>query len=169
MPVIPAQTLFSESKCYNCYGELTSGENIILALWRRLVLEVTPTADVSPQGLVAYAKCYLCFTEGSMFDAMEMALMDLFFQSCGIATTSITVSGAGTAGANQVYTQLNSTRWNAPDGIWTIQFTGGQWKILRNSTVTYVLPTTEPFPCGAWIVFVQDFPAQSPAPTLAYS
>jgi hypothetical protein len=164
MPVIDAQILFSESRCYNCFGELTTGENLILALWRRLVLSVAPTADVSPQGLLAYAECDLCFTEGSMFDAMEMALMDLFFQSCGIATNSVTVSGAGTSGANQVYTKTSSIRWDASDGVWSIQFTGGQWKIFRNVTVTYVLPAGEPFPCGAWIVFAQGFssPVTSP-------
>lgn len=78
---IAAQTLIDEAKCYTCYGELTIGEMLVLALERRILLGRNPSADVSPQGLVAYAKCDLCFTEGSMFDAMEMALLDQISQS----------------------------------------------------------------------------------------
>ena len=164
MPVIPAQTLFSESKCYNCYGELTTGENIILALWRRVVLSVTPTADVSPQGLVAYAKCYLCFTEGSMFDAMEMALMDLFFQSCGVATNSITVAGAGTPTFNIVYTKVNDSLWQ--NGIFSlVKKADGVWEMRRNASDAYALPVTEPFPCGNWVLTS----GLAPAPTANYS
>jgi len=76
-----AQTLFDEAKCYTCFGELTAGQMLVLALERRILVARNPAADVSPQALVAYAKCDLCFTEGSMFDAMEMALLDQISQS----------------------------------------------------------------------------------------
>lgn len=81
MAAIAASTLLDEAKCYMCFGELTTGQMLILALERRILLARNAAADVSPQALVDYAKCNLCYTEGSMFDAMEMALLDQISQS----------------------------------------------------------------------------------------
>ena len=81
MAAIAASTLFDEAKCYMCFGELTAGQMLTLALERRILLSRNANADVSPQGMVTYSQCNLCYTEGSMFDAMEMALLDQISQS----------------------------------------------------------------------------------------
>lgn len=80
MAAIPAQTLFNEAKCYECFGRLTDAQMLVLALERRILLTANPAADVTPQGLLDYAKCNLCFT-GNTYDGMEMALLDQISQS----------------------------------------------------------------------------------------
>jgi hypothetical protein len=78
---IDAQTLLGEAKCYECYGPLTLAQMLALALERRILLSLDPDANVSANALLEYAKCDLCFTEGSTFDAMEMALLDQISQA----------------------------------------------------------------------------------------
>ena len=76
---IAAQSLFEEAKCYECYGPITLPQLLTLALLRRQLLALNPASDVSAQGLISYAKCYACYT-GSMFDLMELALLDQISQ-----------------------------------------------------------------------------------------
>jgi|SRR6185369_13318363 len=157
MPVIDAQTLFSESKCYNCYGELTTGENIILALWRRVVLSIDPTADVSPQGLVAYSKCYLCFTEGSMFDAMEMAMMNMVSSASACGTPTSTIAFATTPLDPDIsgnYQQTSATTWQqvSPVVHYGIRLVSGVWELFDlagPATIFYTIAEAS-FPCGDW-------------------
>jgi hypothetical protein len=70
-----AQTLFNESKCYNCASNANTAQMLRLALLRRQLLALVPTADVSFQGLMTYGNCFACFgiTEA---DILEMALLD---------------------------------------------------------------------------------------------
>ena len=78
---IEAGTLLEEGKCYACFGELSVAQIITLALERRALLALDPAADVTPQGLIAYANCYLCFTQGNFFDLFELALLDKLSQA----------------------------------------------------------------------------------------
>lgn len=52
--------LNEEAKCYLCTGGISQAEALILALYRRWLLALNPAADTSLNGLVAYAKCYVC-------------------------------------------------------------------------------------------------------------
>lgn len=78
---IAAGELLDEGKCYACYGELSVAQIITLALDRRALLALDPDADVTPEGLITYAKCYLCFTQGNFFDLVELALLDKISQA----------------------------------------------------------------------------------------
>jgi hypothetical protein len=80
MAAIAAQTLIDETKCYTCTGAVTLPQQLRLGLLRRTLLAAVPTADVSMQGLTAYAKCYACYgaTEAEL---LELALLDQIAQA----------------------------------------------------------------------------------------
>lgn len=69
------QALFDEGKCYLCNSTASTGQVLRLALLRRQLLALTPTADVSPQGLMTYGNCFACFglTEAEI---IEFAMLD---------------------------------------------------------------------------------------------
>lgn len=70
-----ANTLYQEAACYLCVG-VTQAEALTLALERRWLLSLNPAADTTPTALLQYGACYSCYTEGSVFDVMELALLD---------------------------------------------------------------------------------------------
>jgi hypothetical protein len=79
MAAIPAQDLFTEGKCYECFGELTQPQILKITILARQLVALSPSADVTPQGLLTYATCYACYT-GSYYDLMEIALLDQISQ-----------------------------------------------------------------------------------------
>lgn len=79
MPATDTNTLLGEAKCYECYGNSTIGELLILAQLRNQLLALNPTADVTPDGLLAYAKCYACYGL-SFSDLFEIAMLDQIAQ-----------------------------------------------------------------------------------------
>lgn len=74
MPSSP-DTLFEEAKCFTCRG-LTLAEALKIALYRRWLLAVVPTATVTPESLEAYASCFRCYTGGSLYRLYKMAILD---------------------------------------------------------------------------------------------
>jgi hypothetical protein len=102
--------------------------------------------------LLEDAKCYTCLGI-PIQESLTLGLLSTIYSSsalCGLATTQIAVTGASVPAANQTYTRVSATRYNAADGIWRIEFTGGIWKMFRNSAIPYILPSGNPFPCGVW-------------------
>lgn len=75
MPAINPQTLFDEAKCYSCNSTANTAQMLRLALLRRTLIALVPTADTTPQGLMTYGACYACYgmTEA---DIMELAMLD---------------------------------------------------------------------------------------------
>jgi len=73
---IATDTLMDEGKCYACYGPLSSYEILKLSLLRRIALTVSPTADVSPQGLLNTTDCYACLSL-STFQLFKLALWNI--------------------------------------------------------------------------------------------
>ena len=79
MAAIDSNTLLEEAKCYACYGGSMS-HLLKIALLRRQLLAISPTADVSPQGLISYANCYGCYG-ATMMDLIEISLLDKIAQA----------------------------------------------------------------------------------------
>ena len=79
MAAVATDTLLGEAKCYECYGNATIGELLILAQLRRQLLALNAAADVTPQGLLTYAKCYACYGM-SFTDLFEIAMLDQIAQ-----------------------------------------------------------------------------------------
>lgn len=79
MAATSAQTLFSEVSCYACAGA-SEVQLLRLAMMRRTLLALLPSADVSFQGLMAYSKCYACYG-ASVPQLLEMALLDQISQN----------------------------------------------------------------------------------------
>lgn len=65
-----------EAKCYACYGELSAGDMLEVALLRRQALAVDPSAAVSPQQLLEATKCYACLG-ASYFDLYKLGLLNI--------------------------------------------------------------------------------------------
>lgn len=76
MTATEIQSLFSESKCYACFGPVQESTLLTLALLRRWLLTLNPSADVSAQGLVSYSNCFACFNVGNCYTLIELALLD---------------------------------------------------------------------------------------------
>lgn len=166
MPVIDSQTLFNETKCYLCYGPISESQMLALGLERRWLLNLDSTADVSPQSLLAYAKCYACYA-GNTYDLLELALLDQISQlagtasGCGSPTNTLSISGAGTSDANGVYNKLNDTEWDHISGNYFILFLEGIWQLLD---IFSVVQYTASDLCGPWTVQL----GAGPAPTSQY-
>lgn len=79
MPINP-QTLEDESACYRCLNPGTTEQTYRIALLVRRLRTLSPSADVSVQGLMSYGKCYGCFgmSDG---DIAEIALLDQISQN----------------------------------------------------------------------------------------
>lgn len=69
--------LLDETKCYLCYGPLPIARLLTLALLRRWLLTLSPTANTSAQALVEYSKCYACTDSVDMGDIFELALLGM--------------------------------------------------------------------------------------------
>ena len=80
MPALDTATLMTEAQCYACYGSTSMTQMLTLALERRILLANSPAADVSGDGLIAYAKCLGCYG-ASLFDLLETALLDKIAQA----------------------------------------------------------------------------------------
>lgn len=74
MPADP-DTLYAEAACYICTG-VTQAEALMLALYRRWLLTLNPNADTTPDALLQYGSCYSCNSNGSIFDVMEIAMLE---------------------------------------------------------------------------------------------
>lgn len=72
--------LLAESVCYQCYGPLTIGQQLKLALLRRAVLAADPVAATDAQSLVTYGTCFACLGL-SMGDLLELSLLDMLAQA----------------------------------------------------------------------------------------
>lgn len=71
---IESNTLLSEAKCYICHGAMTTAELLEIAYLRRRLLALSPSADVTPNGLLDYSKCYGCLGV-SYFELFKLALL----------------------------------------------------------------------------------------------
>lgn len=79
MAATDTNTLLAQTKCYECYGNSTMGELLILGQLRNQLLALNAAADVTPDGLLAYAKCYACY--GMSFnDLFQIAMLDQIAQ-----------------------------------------------------------------------------------------
>jgi hypothetical protein len=74
MAAIPTNTLLGEVQCYACFGG-SIPQLLELALLRRKLLAITPTADVSAGALLEYSKCYACYG-ASIMQLLKLALLD---------------------------------------------------------------------------------------------
>lgn len=70
------QALASASNCWLCLG-VPFPQAIKLALLAQIVLATTPTADVTPQGLMNSMNCFECNLFASIGDLFEIALLRL--------------------------------------------------------------------------------------------
>jgi len=105
-----------------------------------------------PNTLMARASCFRCIPR----DARKEVMVYLMCQwsnnptpvpPCGIPSSNLTLSGAGTAGVNQNYTKDSSTHWTGTNNAYTLQLVGGSWRVVFNGvTILYI---TQPgnFPC----------------------
>lgn len=75
MPATPTQTLFDESKCYTCYGDVSTAAALKLALLRRELIAINPMAATDPQTLFNSGKCYACFGPLASAQILELALL----------------------------------------------------------------------------------------------
>lgn len=75
MAATNAQTLFDEGKCYLCNTTANTAQVLRLALLRRILLAVAPTADVSVAGLMTYGACFGCYGMTEV-DIIELSLLD---------------------------------------------------------------------------------------------
>lgn len=71
--------LLEESKCFACLTGIQLAQRLRIALQVRTLLELDPAADVTPAGLVDYAKCY-CSVAKRQSDLVELALLDQISQ-----------------------------------------------------------------------------------------
>lgn len=86
---------------------------------------------------------------------------------CGIPSSTLTVSGAGTADVNGTYEQVSSNQWNKTGDGYVLFHNEGSalWFVLNEAAVTLYSVLVEDFPCGPWNVVLGD----SPAPTFTYA
>ena len=73
---IAANTLFEETKCYACTGQIDQTQLLKLGLLRRIALSVNPAADVTYQALIDSSECYLCVGV-SLYDSLELGLLNI--------------------------------------------------------------------------------------------
>lgn len=69
------QSLFTQGKCYACFGPLSGYEIMKLSLLAQISLQTNPANAVDPQSLVSQGKCFPCFGNVSMGKLMELALL----------------------------------------------------------------------------------------------
>lgn len=80
MPATPPATLVAETACFTCLTGLQMAQRLRIALEIRTLLALDPYADVTPAGLVAYAKCF-CAAAKTQADLAELALLDKISQA----------------------------------------------------------------------------------------
>ncbi len=77
------QSLATQGSCYSCVGA-SIYEIFKLTLLAQIVLASTPSADVTPQGLINQAACFECASYVTLPQLMELALIKLIVQG-GVA------------------------------------------------------------------------------------
>lgn len=81
MAAIASSILLEEAKCYFCFiTDLSIARGIKLALLARTLIALVPTANTTPQALLAYANCYGCYG-ATLYDMIELALLDQIAQA----------------------------------------------------------------------------------------
>lgn len=71
-----AEQLVKDSACYECYGPNDYTLRLMeLAMLRRLLLVLDPTAKTDPQSLLDEAVCFNCFGSTSIENLLELAIM----------------------------------------------------------------------------------------------
>lgn len=81
MAAVNPNLLFEEAKCYLCQGlDISTARAMKLALLSRTLKALVPTADTTPDALMAYAKCYACYGASS-YELMELAMLDQISQN----------------------------------------------------------------------------------------
>lgn len=68
-------TLYTEAKCFSCYG-ITSAQALILALLREWLLALDASADVDPNSLLAEGKCLPSCASASLYQTFFIILLD---------------------------------------------------------------------------------------------
>jgi hypothetical protein len=79
-----AASLITQASPYAGYASSEYSLRLMrLALIKQWALAVDPTIDTSPEALLAYAKCHLCFSSGSPPNVyvLELFLLVLFDQA----------------------------------------------------------------------------------------
>ena len=137
-----AKSLLSSAACFNNFSAQTW--LLRLGLLRQIVLNASPSADVSPQGLLTAAQCYNCYGPG-VWPLLKLGLLMLIVQGGGggvtpVPPTCVMVSGAGTSRANGTYevdgqvNGRNNYSQVAGDSLIFWEFTG--WVLLLTDTGT---------------------------------
>lgn len=123
-----ADTLLNEARCYECNTSNGYGLELMkLAVLRRILLAMDPTAVTDPSTLLNEARCYECSgANGYMLLLMELALLNRLVDSATALSGNVTCgTGAPTvapASGCGLYVQTDSV----PAGvIW--QYYGGAW------------------------------------------
>ena len=68
------QEIISEAECFACYGASVV-QMMKLGFLIRILQAFDEDADVTPNGLLAHAKCFNCLTDASLIDLFELALL----------------------------------------------------------------------------------------------
>ena len=126
-------------------------------------------ANCDPKALLEAARCFRCLPK-DVVRAIKISLLCRWAsqpKGCGTPSDTITISGAGTAGANQNYTYTSPGLWvGATDSTYTLNTSGAGWAIKKSGPPVHNLyyTTAEDFPC-TWTVFTEG---ADPAPTGMY-
>lgn len=149
MAAIPTNTLLGEVQCYACFGGSVA-QLLKLALLRRRLLALVPTADVSAGALIDYAKCFGCYG-ASIMDLLELALLDqiaaapsstvpsgINFQGMSLATqntggTAVIASGSYTPTANALLLAFIANGQSFGPPVSTVVGNGLTWVFIARA------------------------------------
>lgn len=83
MAVCDAQTLLNEAKCLECNLSPGMLPYVEIQLLIDMLLQVDPTADVTPEGLMERAKCWQCKVSPGMTPYIIAQLLCDILKSTG--------------------------------------------------------------------------------------
>lgn len=75
MAATDPQSLYSQGKCYLCFGTLSDYMILKLALLAQISVAHNPANQTDPQSLLTAGKCFPCFSNASTGQIMELALL----------------------------------------------------------------------------------------------
>lgn len=112
MAATDTNTLFSEGRCYECYGETSQTQILRLAILARILTASNPVAATDPQSLLSYGRCFGCIGM-SAADIMELALLDQI---------SASGTGGGGSGASNMSGNGGPTGVVIPNAVGVLYF-----------------------------------------------
>ena len=88
-----ANTLFDETKCFECLAP-GQWQLLKLGLLKQILLANSPMADTTVNTLLEAAKCYACLSPG-MWPLLELALLQQIVDAGGAAGVGGVTCGTG--------------------------------------------------------------------------